>query len=250
MLFSMKQVLGFAIEARDGRIGKVEDFYFDDYVWRVRYLVARTGGWLVRNSVLISPAALDSPSLEERCYSVKLTKEQVRNSPDVDADKPVSRQMEESLQIYYGWPSYWAMEPFSVSAAPELAEGIPAAAADGPSGDPHLRSVREATGYAVHASDRELAVGAVSDFVLDDEDWTVRYVVVHASEYVGNRDFVLNSWWTREIDWAQRTMHFDITAAQIQSSPGFDPSIPLDRDYEIRLHENYGRIAYGQRVMR
>ena len=60
MLRSAKQMFGYAIEARDGRIGKVEDFYFDDTAWRVRYLIGETGGWLTRKAVLISPAALDS----------------------------------------------------------------------------------------------------------------------------------------------------------------------------------------------
>ncbi|HEY3442198.1 MAG TPA: PRC-barrel domain-containing protein [Paludibaculum sp.] len=246
----MKQLFGFAIEARDGRIGKVEDFFFDDYVWRIRYLVARTGGWLLRNSVLISPAALDLPRPEDRCFPVKLTQEQVRNSPDVDADKPVSRQMEESLQLHYGWPPYWAMEPFVMAPAPELTEGNPAALAVTPSGDPHLRSVRETTGYQVHASDRESHVGTVSDFILDDDDWTVRYVVVEATAEDGKRDFVLNPWWTLDIDWLRRTMHFDISTAEIQLSPGFDPSTSLNRDYEVRLHENYGRIAYWDRQKR
>jgi len=249
MLDSTKALIGYALEARDGRIGKVEDFYFDDYVWRVRYLVVATGGWLLRKNVLILPAALDLPLRDEKLFPVKLTKEQVGDSPDIDTDKPVSRQMEESLHTYYGWPSYWAMDPFTSAVTPEYAQvAVPAAIAEMPTGDPHLRSVREVTGYDVRTTDRELGIGSVADFLLDDEDWTVRYIVVRSTEKDGGRDYLLNPWWMREIDWAQRTMQFDLTTEQVRSSPEFDPAAPPDRDFESRLHEYYGRDAYWKKT--
>ena len=204
MLLSVNRLLGFTLEARDGRIGKVDDFYFDDCVWRVRYLVAGTGGWLSRKEVLISPAALECPRLDEKSFPVKLTKDQVRDSPETDTDKPVSRQMEEAMSLYYGWPSYWSMEPFALAAVPGMAATAPAEAVGAPAGNPHLRSVRESVGYEIRASDHEAEVGEVADFVVDDDDWTVRYLVARASAEEGAREFVLNPWWTREIDWAQR----------------------------------------------
>jgi len=244
MLRSMNQLFGYALDARDGRIGKVDDFYFDDYVWRVRYLVATTGGWLSRKEVLISPAALDSPQPEEKIFPVKLTKDQVRESPDVDTDKPVSRQMEEAMSVYYGWPSYWSMEPFALAATPELAGNAPAEAMGAPTGDPHLRSVRDSLGYEVLASDREEGVGEVRDLVVDDDDWTLRYAVIRVTAEDGRGDVVLNPWWTREIDWARRAMHFDLPAEQIIGSPAFDPNAPFDRTYESQLHDYYRRPVY------
>jgi|SoiMethySBSTD1v2_1073268.scaffolds.fasta_scaffold1371715_2 hypothetical protein len=244
MLRSMNQLFGYALEARDGRIGKVDDFYFDDYVWRVRYLVATTGGWLNRKEVLISPAAVDSPHPEDKIIPVKLTKDQVRDSPDVDTDKPVSRQMEESMSVYYGWPSYWSMEPFAMAAAPEMASSVPVEAVGMPGGDPHLRSVRDSAGYQVVASDREEGLGEVTDFIIDDNDWTLRYVVVKLTAEGGIREVVLNPWWNREIDWARHTMYFDLPAAQILASPEFDPASPFDRKYESQLHDYYGRPGY------
>ncbi len=244
MLRSVNQLVGYALEARDGRIGKVEDLYFDDHVWRVRYLVADTGGWLNRKHVLISPAAVESPVAEDKSFPVKLTKDQVRDSPDVDTDKPVSRQMEESMSVYYGWPSYWSMEPFAMASTPEIAGSLPAEALGMPAGDPHLRSVHDSAGYEVVASDREEGVGEVTDFIIEDDDWTLRYVVVRVTAEGGKRDIVLNPWWSREIDWARHIMYFDLPAAQILSSPELDPAFPLDRNYETRLHDYYGRPAY------
>ena len=58
MHYSVKNLKGYAIGARDGDIGKVDDFYFDDGFWTIRYLVAETGNWLLNRKVLISPFAL------------------------------------------------------------------------------------------------------------------------------------------------------------------------------------------------
>jgi hypothetical protein len=245
MLDSTDELIGYSLEARDGGIGKVQDFYFDDHAWRVRYLVVATGGWLLRNHVLISPAALDPPQRDEKRFPVKLTKEQVSNSPDIDTDKPVSRQLEESMRSYYGWPSYWAADPSGAAVAPEAAGLMVSAGPAGmPDGDPHLRSVCEVTGYDVRASDRELGIGLVTDFLIDGEDWTVRYIVIRGGGGGGARNYALNPWWASGIDWSQRTMHFGLTADRILSSPEFDPASPPGRDFESRLHEYYGREVY------
>ena len=83
-------------------------FFFDDKTWAIRYLVVDTGTWLPDRQVLISPIALGQPDWEGQFFPVKLTTEQVRNSPDIDTDKPVSRQQETRLHTYYDWPVYWS----------------------------------------------------------------------------------------------------------------------------------------------
>jgi len=80
--------------ARDGEIGKAEEFYFDDQSWAVRYLIAYTGGWLGGRQVLISPYALDPARQNDQVIPVDLTKKQIENSPSLDIHKPVSRQYE------------------------------------------------------------------------------------------------------------------------------------------------------------
>lgn len=61
MLRSIEELRGYTIGAIDGDIGSVDDFYFDDERWAVRYLVADTGGWLGGRKVLITPPALREP---------------------------------------------------------------------------------------------------------------------------------------------------------------------------------------------
>jgi len=100
---NIKVLVGFSIKEVDGEIGKIEDFYFDDISWKIRYLVVKTGNWFTGGKVLISPKSLQKPDWENEAFSVNLTKEQIKNSPDIETDKPVSRQQEEQLYSYYPW---------------------------------------------------------------------------------------------------------------------------------------------------
>ena len=53
MMRKVKDLRGYAIRATDGVIGRVDDFYFDDEHWGIRYLVVDTGTWLSGRKVLI-----------------------------------------------------------------------------------------------------------------------------------------------------------------------------------------------------
>ena len=87
------------MDARDGEIGKVKEFYFDDQNWEIRYLVADTGGWLSGRRVLISPYALDPANEGGKIIPVDLTKCRIQGSPSLDTDRPVSRQYERGLLL-------------------------------------------------------------------------------------------------------------------------------------------------------
>ena len=94
MLRKVKDLRGYAIRATDGVIGKVDDLYFDDEDWGIRYLVVDTGNWLSGRKVLISPIALAHAGWRGRQLPVALTRAQVQGSPNIDTRKPVSRQHE------------------------------------------------------------------------------------------------------------------------------------------------------------
>ena len=107
MLHNLKDLKGCAIDALNGEIGTVKDFYFDDEKWVVRYLIVETGSWLSSRKVLISPMAIKQLNVNEKTLSVGITVNQVKNSPNIDTDKPVSRQHEADHLDYFGYPYYW-----------------------------------------------------------------------------------------------------------------------------------------------
>ncbi len=58
MLRNAKDLHGFKIRATDGELGTVDQLYFDDETWAIRYLMVETGGWLGGRRVLISPISV------------------------------------------------------------------------------------------------------------------------------------------------------------------------------------------------
>src|ERR1700686_3780947 len=100
MLTKKTHLKGFVIRATDGEIGTVDQFYFDDDSWAIRYLTVDTGGWLGGRQVLISPISVVNANWEARRVDVALTKKQVEKSPDVDTHLPVSRQHEAAYLEY------------------------------------------------------------------------------------------------------------------------------------------------------
>jgi len=108
MLYGFVKLNGLPVEATDGDVGKVKDIYFDDHRWAVRYPVVETGSWLAGRKVLISPISVKSIDREKNIARVGLTQQQVRASPNIDTDKPVSRQHERDFFDYYGYPYYWS----------------------------------------------------------------------------------------------------------------------------------------------
>jgi len=238
MLRSAHGLFGHTISARDGEIGKVHNFLFDDQLWIVRYLVAETGGWLSSRRVLISPLAFGQPDWEQRLLPVSLSKDQVRDSPDVDTDKPVSRQQEILMNRYYGWPYYWTVEPFPVSVG-FTAPSIDPTPPEQPLGDPHLRSVREVIGYHILASDGE--IGHVRDFIVEDRTWAVSYMVVDTGDWLPGKEVLVTPQRIDAVSWEQRQVVVALSRDRIQRSPGYDPSAPVNRGYEIRLYDYYGR---------
>jgi len=104
MLQSVTRLFEARLGASDGEIGRVNDLYFDDQNWAVRYLVADTGSWMPGRLVLISPRAFGNLHQGGKVLLVNLTRQQIENSPSIESHKPVSRQYEEEYHRYYGWP--------------------------------------------------------------------------------------------------------------------------------------------------
>lgn len=250
MLRSLKEILAYRLAATDREIGKVGDFYFDDQNWAVRYLVADTGRWLPGQRVLIAPASIGEPDWEKYRVPIDLTAEQIENSPGIRSDQPVSRQHEHELAVYYGWIPYWGPLGMPVGAPGPAAVAMgrkPAAAPTGGPGvgimeDVHLRSVREVLGYHIQA--RPDKVGHVEDFIVQTEDWGIRYLVADTRNWLPGRRVLVSPAWVEHVDWNEQLVHVGLDAEAIRHSPKFDPNRPINREYEERLYDFYGRPRY------
>jgi hypothetical protein len=242
MLHSIKELHGHSLEAVDGSIGHVYAFYFDDITWTIRYVVVDTGTWLPGRRVLISPAAIGQIAPETRQLPVHLSQEQIEQSPDMDTDQPVSRQHETALHEYYEWPVYWgALVPAGAGEAALPPPAIADAEAS-EQADPTLRSTLEVIDYYIHARDGDL--GHVADFLVDDASWSIRYLVIDTRNWWPGKKVLVAPEWITEVSWGEAKVYVDLTQEEIKNSPTFDPSVPLQRDYEAQLFDHYDRPTY------
>jgi hypothetical protein len=261
MLRSASELFGTKILATDGDIGTVHDFLFDDDSWTVRYMVADTGGWLSGRLVLISPEALGHPEWEARSFPVNLTRSQVEESPPIESDMPVTREREMALRSFFGWPAYWGGGIISaatltgyplIASAPEGSRTEAEAERkdqqtsrmeqDEPREEGHLRSVREVSGYRIAASDGE--IGHADDFLIDDADWCVRYMVVDTRNWLPGKDVVVSPGWIHEIDWRQGEVSVSLGKEQIETAPEYKRGMHVARAFEESVFRHYGRDPY------
>jgi hypothetical protein len=250
MLRSLKDLESYTVHATDGDIGKVTDFLFDDHHWTTRYLVTDTGGfWQGPNQVLISPISFQQADWATRLFHVALTRDKVKNSPSVDLDKPVSRQYERDYAQYYGWAYYWGFGESAAWGAGPYPMALAKSPVDQPewqttaeSGDPHLRSAKEVAGYHVSGSDGE--IGHIADFIVDDESWTVRYLVIDTSNWWFGKKVLVAPQWAQKISWAKNMVYVNLTKDAIMNSPVWNPEALINREFEQRLYDYYGRPAY------
>ncbi|MFA6243716.1 MAG: PRC-barrel domain-containing protein [Candidatus Hydrogenedentales bacterium] len=244
MLIKVKTLEGYTLDSLDGEIGKVKELYFDDRHWTVRYLVADTGNWLTGRQVLISPYALDAVNTDERQIAINMTKKQIEESPSLNTDKPVSRQFEEDYYGYYGWPMYWA-GPYAWGAYPFIPrdpEQWGEAIRDEHEWDSHLRSTRDVSGHHIQATDDE--IGHVEDFVVDDETWAIRYLIVDTRNWWPGKQVLVSPQWIERVSWNEQKVFVNLNRETIKQAPEFTEETVLNRDYENGLHGHYSRAGY------
>ena len=245
MLRSLNTLLGYTVSATDGDIGTVRNFYFDDQAFTVRYLVVNTSGFGQGpggpEEVLISPAAFRKVDWTTTRFHLALTQERVRGSPPIALDKPVSRQYEELYYRYYDWPYYWG-DSRSWTTGEYTKDAANAPGAPQPAGDPHLRSLREVVGYHIQGSNDQ--IGHVEDFIIDDDTWTIRYLVVDTRNWWHGRSVLIAPHWIGRVSWPEKKVHVNLRRETIKNSPEWDPEKPVNRAYEARLYDYYGRPAY------
>ncbi len=251
---SIKSLMGYTLGAADGEIGKVKDFYFDDNTWTIRFVIVETGNWLSGRKVLISPGSLIKPHSDSEVISVSLTTEQIKNSPDIDTEKPVSVQQEMNLYNYYPWENYWGgslwgggmgttgMMTRPSSTVEEAAEAERHTHAAEGDGNPHLRSTGTVKGYTIRAVDK--AIGEVEDFIIDDRSWKIDFIVVDTGNWFPGKKVLISPKWIKEVEWETSSVIVDISAEAVKNSPEFDPHQPISEAYTTNLHDYYGRPVY------
>ncbi|MGE5309243.1 MAG: DUF2934 domain-containing protein [Deltaproteobacteria bacterium] len=230
MLHSARSLKGYRIEAQDGEIGTAVNFYFEDREWVIRFLVCDTSARFGRD-VLIPPLALENKPLScDRTLRIVATIEMIKNSPQVNTRRPVSSQQQHILDRYYSW---------HLSTIPELNEQV----FEGPFAAANLHSALDIAGYHLKTRDGEIA--AVEDFIIDDQGWTVAFLVLQAGLWLPGKRFLLDPHWVDEIDWPEKRLNADVSADKIRTSPDYDPSMVITPELACTVHQHFGQPKFS-----
>ncbi len=237
MQLSMRELLGYNLDLIDGEMGSVDDFYFDDTSWAVRYLVAKTGPWLIGRKVLIAPSALGHADSSRKVLEVAHTKDQIKDSPDIDFDRPVSRQHEIQLHTHYQWVPYWSQYGLMPSA--EIVREIQ----NHPQTevlDPHLRSLRDVLKYSIHDAEAERG-GKMHDFIVDDVGWRIVELVADLGSKFSSKQILMSPRAVTSIEWNDSCVNVAYTFEEMSRLPEYDASTPINADVVIHHLDYKGR---------
>ena len=227
MLREVEDFEGYTVNATDGEVGKVNDILFDRAHWTVRHLVVDTGGLIGDHRHLISPYAVTRIDDAEKRIDLNLTQQKVKDAPGIDADLPVSRQLEAKYYDYYSWPYYW-VGPYSWGTGwvPKLAPNHHADPVQQELNahleaeqDEFLHSFKVVNGYSVEA--RDGTMGDLEDMLMDDQSWAIRYMVVDTHKLLPSKDVLVSPEAVRDINFRKSSISLDLTKDELEEKPVF-----------------------------
>jgi sporulation protein YlmC with PRC-barrel domain len=238
MAIRFQQFKSAGIEAKDGSIGRISDVLFDETTWNVRYVVVDTARWLPGRKVLLAPASFSARGeglTHDGNLKVDLTKDQIKESPPLESDLPVSRRHESMLHSYFGWEPYW-MQPYGMIGFPypdAILAGGPAgalhneewallAARRNESFDDHLHSMSEIIGYRIKTRDEE-KFGEVIDSIIETKDWLIIDLILASHRWLpGGKEFVCSPLFVEEVSVTEKSLAICQTKELLLESPEFD----------------------------
>lgn len=227
MLHRFHDLRGREVYGPDGLLGTLADLYFDDHVWQVRYAVVDTGGWFRRRHVLVATDALERPGEDRHRINCSLTREQFQQSPDVSERPTISHDEESRYREFFGWPRYWGgftsastfgLTPERVAFAELQAEKQGQMAGARRS---RLRSMHDVRGYDIAASDGP--IGHVDDFIVDDESWIIRDLVVDTHTLLPGKCVLIEPEAIEAVEWIEGDVVVKLSQGDIRSRPEYKP---------------------------
>lgn len=276
MLFGVNKLKGYNLHAKDGQMGKLEEVYFDDGCWWIRYLVINVGSWLNRKQVLLIPDVVEGIDAESNEIAVSLMKKEVEGSPDALVITPVSREREIALHRHYDWTPYWHVDPVASAGYGRVPETIvrpysgvkanvdvandatafaDARVQDRASGVDAEANTREAEGKVfvaeLHPSGRlqsskdvsgyhvqapDGEIGHVDDFLVDPTLQVIQYLVIDTRDWLPGKKVVVPPRFVSQLQSDGSKIHLGLSKDQIQQAPEFEGEKGAVVSDEMEVH--------------
>ena len=226
---NLNSLLSSKLKGTDGEIGELIDFYFDDRSWTIRHLILKTGTWFSERDVLISPEAVLHTRWEPGILPVRLTKDQMLKSPDIETDKPVGQQQEIEVYGHNLWQPYWGnnfyttgLWDINAQAHSKDQNEVNNANEKNERNDytQHLRSSQGVTGFHIQASDGD--IGHVIDFIFDDLTWQINHLAIDTHNWIGGKKILIPVLNIKEIQWGKSKVFVNEKVESIKDGLPFD----------------------------
>lgn len=243
MKHSLKKLIGYRIETKDGKKGSVKDFLFDERKWVIRYLEADLGFILPGRKVLIPKVFLEQPDWISLIFPIELTEEEVEMCPPLDDNITISRKYEQELDQHFNIIDYWSninIPPVGGMTYyyPPRPINVPVKIIDEKELDTSIRSFKEVDGYEIQTLDGVL--GYIDDLIIDDTDWQIVYAVVDTSKWLPwGKKVLISIHWLDKISYGKQKIYVNLNTETIKNAPEFNYSEFINEAYEKQLYDYY-----------
>jgi hypothetical protein len=244
MLLSIRQLCRYRVEAQDRKLGKADDFYFDEQDWRVRYMVVNDGRWLPSNRTLVPASLFGQPDTLAQSLKVEASRDELSVISHEGSEQPRYQREEEIIRHRYGGSLYRnggghfsSASGMVATQALDIAEAEATAPSRPVGGDAieprrEIRSAREIMGYHIEALDGP--VGICADFLVDDDGWEIRYLMVNTKSWKPGRRVLIPRAWVEEMSWAESRIHMKVGRQKLKTSARYDPPAHTHTDERAR----------------
>lgn len=107
-----------------------------------------------------------------------------------------------------------------------------------------LRSTNEFIGSTIEARDGD--IGRCHDFLFDEGQWTIRYLVADTRKWLPGRKVLISPYQfgPPESGTHHQSFRVDLTREKIKESPPVDTDVPVSRLYELEMARFYNNRPY------
>lgn len=229
----LSKLLALQLHTAEGPFGTIVDLCLEQRSWALRYLVADIGSWLPGRKILVSPTTVGVPDWGNNQLPIRMNRFEATNSPYFDTDEPLTRQREEQLVIYHGWPKYWTSAAGPDVAHLDESDAIAEGSHNGPvvsseancsnlpaqNGGPRCQSVHKLAGCPIIA--RDGAAGHVVDLLTDTESWKILFLLVDTGTRFSGKTVVLRISAVSDVVTETGQISVERSKQQIESAPCF-----------------------------
>lgn len=264
---SVRDLIGYPVEAQDGKVGKVRDVLFGDRHWRVRFLDvdSRRGlhaylrhryeaGFGEGNPTrfLIERDVLGEPTLgiDRRTIGLRLKRSEVEERPSLTETQPVEEKYESEFRRFF---RRTLAEETGFSGTYGSAGYLPTLAAydhsdedlhehlrrmDAIAGE-HMHSAKAVLGYRVRSAEETL--GSVADLIVSVETWTIDALVLTTHRGFPSRKYLLPMESVIRFDWARSGVEVSEGSEMLCDELRYWAYDPVNRDEKGNDYDYYGR---------